>query len=101
MFYYVIVRICNYINPLPKNISAKIPHAMGVIVTLLAHVLLCNKGLFTYYVIIFLNSQTEFCDRRSPQLVVAIGHNIFEVTATPICSQRPPQFLVPEGHKIH
>ncbi len=59
-----------------------------------------SKGLFTYYVIIFLNSQTEFCDRRSPQLVVAVGHNIFEVTGTPIRGQRPPQFLVPEGHKI-
>ena len=59
-----------------------------------------GKGLFTDYVIIFLNSQTEFCDRRSPQLVVAIGHNIFEVTGTPIRGQRPPQFLVPIGHKI-
>ena len=39
-----------------------------------------SKGLFTYYVIIFLKSQMEFCDRRSPQLVVAVGHNIFEVT---------------------
>ena len=53
-------------------------------------------GLFTYYVIISLNSKTEFCDRRSPQLVVAIGHNIFEVNR----GQMPPQFLVPEGHKI-
>ena len=59
-----------------------------------------GKGLFTYYVIIFLKSQTEFCDRRSPQLVVAIGHDIFKVTGTPIRGRRPPQFIVPEGHKI-
>ncbi len=52
--------------------------------------------MFTYYVIIFLNSQTEFCDQRSPQLVVAVGHNIFEVTGTPIHGQRTPQFIVPE-----
>ena len=58
------------------------------------------KGLFTYYVIILLNSQTEFCDRRSPQLLVALGHNNFEVTGTLFRGQRPPQFLVPEGHKI-
>ena len=56
--------------------------------------------MFTYYVIIFLTSQTEFCGWRPPQLVVAVGHNIFEVTGTPIRGQRPPQFLVPEGHKI-
>ena len=65
-----------------------------VISTLLA------KGSFTYYVIIFLKSQTESCDQRSPQLVVAKGNNIFEVTETPIRGQRPPQFLVPKGHKI-
>ena len=59
-----------------------------------------SMGLFTYYVITFLNSQTEFCDRRSPQLVVAVGHNIFEVTGTPIRGQRSQQFLVPVGHKI-
>ena len=58
------------------------------------------KGLFTYYVIIFPKSQTEFCDQRSPQLVVAEGNNIFEVTGTHIRGQRPPQFLVPKGHKI-
>ena len=57
------------------------------------------KGLFTYYVIIFLNSKMEFCDRRSPQLVVAIGHNIFEVTEPHIRDWRSPQLLVPEGHK--
>ena len=57
-------------------------------------------GLFTSYVIIFLNSLTEFGDRRSSQLVVAVGHNIFEVIGTTIRGQRPPQFLVPEGHKI-
>ena len=57
-------------------------------------------GAFTYYVIIFLKSQTEFCDRRSPQLVVAVGHNIFEVTVTHIRGQRLSQFLVPAGHKI-
>ncbi len=59
-----------------------------------------GKGLFTYYVIIFLKSQTEFCDRRTPQLVVALGHNIFEVTGTPIRDLRPPKFVVPGGHKI-
>ena len=48
----------------------------------------------------FPNSRTEFCGRRAPQLVVARGHNIFEVTGTPIRGQRPPQFLVPEGHEI-
>ena len=42
----------------------------------------------TYYIIIFLNSQAEFCDRRSSQLVVARGHNIFEVTRTPINRHR-------------
>ena len=26
----------------------------------------------------------KFCDRRPPQLVVAVGHNIFEVTGIPI-----------------
>ena len=55
---------------------------------------------FTYYVIIFLSSQTEFCNQRSPQLVVAEGHNIFKVTGTHICGQRPPHFLVPEEHQI-
>ena len=57
-------------------------------------------GLFTYYVIIFLKSQTEFCDRRSPQFVVAEGNNISKITGTPIRGQRPPQFIVPEEHKI-
>ena len=50
-------------------------------------------GLFTYYVIIFLNSQTEYCDQMSPQLVVAVGHNIINVTVSPIRVQRTPQFL--------
>ena len=53
------------------------------------------KGFFTYYVIIFLNPQTEFFKD-----VVARGQNIFEVTVTPIRGQGPPQFLVPKGHKI-
>ena len=57
-------------------------------------------GLFTYYVIIFFKSQTDFCDRRSPQLVVAEGNNNLEVTGTAIFGQRPPQFFVPKGHKI-
>ena len=52
------------------------------------------RGLFTYYVISFLKSKTEFCDRRLAQLVVAVGHNIFIVTGTPNRGQRPPQFLV-------
>ena len=39
-----------------------------------------TEGLFTYYVIILWKSQADFCDQRSPQLVVAVGHNIFEVT---------------------
>ena len=59
------------------------------------------QGLFTYYVIISLKSQTESCGRRPPQLVVTRGHNIFEVTVIPICGQRSLQFLVPEGHRIH
>ncbi len=54
----------------------------------------------TYYVIIFFKSKIGFCDRRSPQLVVTKGNNIFEVTVTPIRGQRPLQFLVPKGHKI-
>ena len=62
--------------------------------------LVTPKGLFTYDVIIFPKSQTEFCDRRSPQLVVAESNNIFEFTENPIRGRRPPQFLVPEGHKI-
>ena len=33
-------------------------------------------------------------------MVVAVGHNIFEVTVTPIPDQRPPQFLVPEDDYI-
>ena len=52
-----------------------------------------GKGLFTYYVILFWKSKMEFCDRRSPQLVVAEGNNIFEVTGTPIRDRRSPQFL--------
>ncbi len=72
---------------------------MGEVVIIITPVLL--KVLFTYYVIIFLNLQKEFCDRRSPHLVVVVGHNIFEVTGTPICGQRPPQLLVPEGHFGH
>ena len=60
----------------------------------------CPKGLFIYYVIISRNSQKEFCNRRSPQLVVAVGHNIFEITEPHIRGQRSPQSLVPEGHKI-
>ena len=39
--------------------------------------------------------------QRSPQLVVAVCHNIFEVTETPIRGQRPPQFLVPEGTRFY
>ena len=34
------------------------------------------------------------------QFVVAVGHNILEVTGTPIHGCSLPQFLVPEGHKI-
>ena len=39
-----------------------------------------DMGLFTYYVIIFLKSQTELCDRWTGQLVVAEGHNIIKIT---------------------
>ena len=59
-----------------------------------------SKGFFTYYVVIFLNSQTEFGDQRSPQLVVANVNNIIDVTGTHIRGQKPPQFLVPKGHNI-
>ena len=65
-----------------------------------------SMGLFTYYVIIFLNSQTEFCDQRSSQMVVAVGLNIFEITghrhrtpyswpeaATVPCAQRAQYFI--------
>ena len=41
-----------------------------------------GQGLLTYYVIIFLNSQAEFCGRRTPQLVVAESYSIIEVTTT-------------------
>ena len=40
----------------------------------------CARGVFTYYVIIFLNSQAEFCSRRTPQLVLAESYNINQVT---------------------
>ena len=56
--------------------------------------------LFKYYLTISLKSQTEFCGQRPPQLVVAKGHNIIEVTGTPICGRRPPWLLVAEGHNI-
>ena len=42
----------------------------------------------------------RFCDRRLPQFVVAVDHNILKGTGTPIHHLRPPQFIVPEGQQI-
>ena len=59
-----------------------------------------DKGLFEYYVTLFLYSQTEFRGQRPPQLAVAKGHNIIEVTGPPIRGRRPPLLLVADGHKV-
>ncbi len=40
-----------------------------------------------------------FGGQRPPQLVVAEGNNIFEVTETHIRGRRPSYFLVAGGHK--
>ena len=48
----------------------------------------------------FLKSQTENRGWRPPQFVVAVGHNIIEVTEKPFRCQRPPQFVVARGHNI-
>ncbi len=40
-----------------------------------------------------------FCGQRPPQLVVAEGNNIFEVTKTNIRGRRPQYFFVAGGHK--
>ena len=42
----------------------------------------------------------DFSGQRPPQLVVAEGNNIFEVTETHIRGQRPPQLVVGEAHNI-
>ena len=67
--------------------------------------IICDGSLGLGVVHILRNHFPELTDgiavhQRSPHLVVAVGHNIFEVTRTPIRGHRPPQFLVPEGHNI-
>ena len=42
----------------------------------------------------------DFCGQRPPQLVVAEGNNIFEVTETHIRGRRPLQLFVAEGKNI-
>ena len=38
-----------------------------------------NKGVLTYYILISLKFQREFCDNRPLKLIMDIGHNNFEV----------------------